>query len=82
MTTDIAQGPVDVNVRHELDQFRDVSMAKAMDGMCEGSCDKHRGDVKAFRVSHISSGTDWGYFAYCEEARETDSRNGMRLDDA
>ncbi len=78
----MAQGPVDVNVRHELDQFRDSTIAKAATGKCEGDCGAHRGGVKAVRVSHISSGTDWGYFAYCEEALETDAHNGMRCVDA
>lgn len=72
------QDDVNIKVRHELDQFRESTIAKAVKGECEGCCEDHRGVVKAVRVSHISSGTDWGYFSYCEEAIETDTRHGMR----
>lgn len=74
-----AKSRVAVNIRPELDKFREETIFKANAGLCDGACDTHRGDVKAFRVSHISSGTDWGYFAYCAEAIEIDENNGMRL---
>ena len=74
--------PLDITVRHELDEFRDAAITKAAAGKCEGNCVEHRGDVRAVRVANIQSGIDWGYFAYCEEAIETDTHNGMRLVDA
>lgn len=65
--------------RPELDQFKGQTICKAATGQCDGSCDEHHGEVRAFRVHHEKSGNDWGYFAYCESAQEEDKRRGMIL---
>lgn len=65
--------------RPELDQFKDQTIAKAAAGECEGACEEHRGSVRAFRVRHIATDGDRGYFAYCEAAQEEDERRGMEL---
>jgi hypothetical protein len=73
--------PLDRKVRHELDVFRHATDIKARNGECEGECDEHYGDVKTVRVFHKDSGTDWGYFSYCEAARKEDTENrGMELE--
>lgn len=45
---------------------------------CEGSCEKHRGEVKQVEVKcqWHPDGT-WGMFKYCEEAIEEDKRRGI-----
>lgn len=84
-TAEAAGGASDVErvVRHELDEYREETIAKAKRGVCEGDCEEHYGETKAVRVFHKSSRTDWGYFAYCAAARKEDTDNrGMELEDA
>ena len=70
--------PVDVIVmRKELDKFREETIAKANAGICEGSCEKHRGAIQCVRVTDMKDGYDWGYFSYCEEARDIDRIRGF-----
>jgi hypothetical protein len=69
------------NNQHELDQYREASIAKARCGECEGNCEQHYGETKAVRVFNKNSGIDWGYFAYCEAARKEDAHRGMELED-
>jgi hypothetical protein len=74
----LAMGELD----HTDDGFRVAAICKAEQGRCEGACFQHSGEVRAVRVSDPRTGRDWGYFAYCEEARDTDSRRGLKYTDA
>jgi len=64
-------------LRSELDQFKEQTIAKALRGECEGACEEHVGEVKPVRVTH--GNTDWGWFSYCQEARNEDERRGMTV---
>lgn len=66
-------------IRHELDAFLPDAVLRAKEGKCEGSCDQHEGLVKAVRVRYIATDVDWGYFAYCQVARDEDVSRGMEL---
>ncbi len=65
--------------RPELDQFKAQTVEKAAAGQCDAACEEHRGDVRAFRVRHVATDSDWGYFAYCEVAQQEDESRGMEL---
>ena len=73
---------LDRPVRHKLDRFKQESVDRAISGRCEGACEKHSGRVKAVRVFHKESKTDWGWFSYCESAIEEDTSRGMVFEDA
>lgn len=46
--------------------------------MCDGSCEKHAGEV--LRV-HVRSAThDWGEFWYCAAAIEEDRQRGLTVE--
>ena len=70
------------NNRPELDEYLGVTVEKAKRGECEGSCESHSGEVSVYRVYSIQGGFDWGYFAYCETAKDEDVSRGMELEDA
>lgn len=73
--------PLDRKVRHELDVFKPAADILARAGKCEGGCEEHTGDIKTVRVYHKESGTDWGYFSYCEAAIKEDTENrGMEIE--
>ena len=65
-----------MGIRPELDKFEGEAILRAKAGVCDGSCEEHRGEVRAVRIFHPVSKTDWGYFSYCEEALETDKDRG------
>jgi hypothetical protein len=70
--------------RLELDRFQPDAAASAEQGLCEGECADDgdcRGSVHAVRVVH-TDGTDWGWFAYCEEARAIDFERGFFFPEA
>lgn len=48
---------------------------------CDGNCEDHRGMVRRVHVA-AKDGYDWGFFYYCDEAVDTDTRNGMKVDDS
>lgn len=48
--------------------------------VCEGACEQHEGDCRKVRVTDLD-GYDWGFFWYCDEAKRTDSSNGMIVED-
>lgn len=66
------------NRRPELDEFEAEVRQKAANGRCEGACESHRGSTLAVRVV-AQDGTDWGWFSYCDEARQTDEGRGFLL---
>lgn len=70
--------PARLSRRTELDEFFPLCQQKALKGLCDGSCEEHRGDVRAVRVFY--GATDWGWFSYCEEAIAEDERRGMDLE--
>lgn len=75
--------PLECRVRHELDKFKPETDEKSLRGECEGGCEEHHGQVKTVRVFDKNSGSDWGYFSYCEAAIKEDTENrGMRVVDA
>ena len=47
---------------------------KTEEEICEGSCEKHTGQVKRVHV-YGANGYDWGEFNYCEEAIKEDTLN-------
>jgi hypothetical protein len=65
--------------RQELEQFKGVTEEMAARGHCEGSCDEHHGPVSVVRAIG-RDGFDWGYFSYCEAAKETDRQRGFTLE--
>lgn len=69
-------------MRPELDEYKGAAIAKAERGECEGNCDEHRGETRCVRVYDKEHGSDWGWFSYCEEAIEEDTRRGMAFIDA
>lgn len=74
---------LDVFVRRpELDKYKDAAIAKAERGECEGGCEGHRGETRCVRAVDKEHGNDWGWFSYCEEAIEEDTRRGLALIDA
>lgn len=66
--------------RPELDEYEFQTQNLASSGKCDGSCEEHFGVVRAVRVVD-SDGTDWGWFSYCEAAREEDISRGFLLFD-
>lgn len=65
--------PLDLKKDHE------AAKRRALSGRCSGGCDEHIGDVSVVRVKH-HSGTDWGYFAYCESAVKEDISRGLTVE--
>lgn len=45
--------------------------------MCEGSCEKHIGDVSCYEVSDPEAGYNWGVFTYCDAAVDEDKKRGL-----
>ena len=78
MTTDVET----IVMRPELDEYKDAAISNAERGVCEGSCEEHRGDIHCVRVYDKEHGIDWGWFSYCEEAVAEDTRRGMVFIDA
>lgn len=62
-----------------LGKYRAETVSKAQQGRCEGACEKHRGHVEAVRVFDPKDGKDWGWFSYCEEARNEDASRGFEF---
>lgn len=57
-----------------------LAHADASAGKCWGNCEEHRGPVLAVHVTMPGdTGHDWGAFAYCEEAVETDLGRGFQV---
>jgi len=69
-------------VDHTDDRFRALAISRARQGQCEGACSPHSGGIRAVHVSDPKTGHDWGYFAYCETARDTDAGRGLKCKDA
>jgi hypothetical protein len=49
---------------------------------CDGACEVHSGEVRKFHVYYKRNGkisTDWGFYHYCEAAKETDERRGLTV---
>jgi hypothetical protein len=46
---------------------------------CWGACEEHRGQVKLVRVLDLPNSRDWGLFWYCDEAIETDRKDGLTV---
>lgn len=63
----------------DYEKYLPEAFAKAKQGICDGSCDLHYGRVGVYKVTHIKSGHEWGYFAYCANARDEDVSRGMNL---
>jgi hypothetical protein len=68
--------------RPELDEYKQAAVDKAKAGICEGNCEKHTGQVVCVRVYDKKHGNDWGWYSYCEEAIDEDTRSGFALIDA
>ena len=64
--------------RPELDEFENKTKNEASEGKCDGSCEQHIGECKAFRVV-APDGYDWGWFSYCSIAQEEDRNRGFQL---
>jgi len=62
---------------------RRQAIAKAEQGMCEGSCRSYgtcRGPIVAVHVvDPTPPQRDWGYWAYCQEAIATDRESGFTV---
>ena len=82
MVTPITPAPLECVVRHELDRFKGETVDRAVSGRCDGACEEHSGRVKAVRVFHKESRSDWGWYSYCESAIEEDTSRGMVFEDA
>jgi hypothetical protein len=65
--------------RPELDGYEFETRNLVSKGKCEGSCEEHFGVVRAVRVVDSKDGFDWGWFSYCEAAREADISRGFLL---
>jgi hypothetical protein len=63
----------------ELEKDLEHAKRRALSGRCSGGCGEHSGDVSVVRVKHFS-GTDWGYFAYCESAVKEDISRGLTVE--
>lgn len=46
---------------------------------CMGKCEVHRGSIKRVEVRDIQNRHAFGLFHYCDEAIETDRRNGLTV---
>jgi len=56
-------------------EIKEFCYKLAQQGICQGNCEEHRGEVK---VAHTSG---WGgYFSYCEEAVAEDIRRGLTVE--
>jgi hypothetical protein len=67
------------NVENPHNEYRPDTEAKVLQGRCEGNCEEHRGPVNLVWIRHDESGHVWGWFAYCDEAREEDERRGLTV---
>lgn len=49
---------------------------------CEGACGRWKGHAGLVRKVHVSdprTGTDWGFFDYCENAVDEDRGHGLTV---
>jgi hypothetical protein len=51
---------------------------KTTEKFCEGSCEKHIGEVRRVHV-YGKNGYDWGEFDYCDTAINEDINRGMTI---
>jgi len=62
----------------EHDKFEAETKNLAKSGFCDGCCDEHIGRTEAVRVAG-PDGCDWGWFSYCEAAKQVNVQNGFFL---
>ena len=51
----------------------------AIRNQCEGRCAEHTGNCKSVQIIENAEKIDWGFFSYCEYAREHIARNGHEV---
>ena len=63
-----------------IDELVAYSRVQAHKGVCDGSCEEHRGQTVPVFCTHPYHNNPYLYFSYCEEAIDEDTRRGFTVE--